>query len=163
MDLEEAVRLVLEEAKRSGNNAVARRLVVANGTVSKWRSGKSRPEGEVRGRVFALAEEIARRTAGMKSTYLDTAAGASADRVAEFHGRSYELGIIAGHAAAVRRFLASAIEEQDRVLAGLARLGGASPRVDLSGLEEAEEEEDAKDEARQLSAAPIRRRRSAGE
>ncbi|MBY0490661.1 MAG: hypothetical protein K2R93_12535 [Gemmatimonadaceae bacterium] len=60
MDLEQAIALVLAEAKRTGNNAVARRLEVANGTVSKWKGGK-RPEGEVRGRVFAFAEELARR------------------------------------------------------------------------------------------------------
>jgi len=57
MDLEQAMQLVLAEAQRTGNNVVARRLDVANSTVSKWKGGK-RPEGDVKVRVLAFAEEL---------------------------------------------------------------------------------------------------------
>lgn len=57
MDLDEALQVVWEEASRRGQNGVARALDVSNATVSRWK-GLTRPDGDVRARVIAFAEEV---------------------------------------------------------------------------------------------------------
>jgi hypothetical protein len=129
MDLERALEIVWIEVERRGQNRVADLLSVASSTLTKWRKG-SRPEGDVKARVIGFAEQsVAGKggfppmwTAGTSTPNSDVGYPGAVMGGGSSSFNSYELGVIAGQAKAVRRFLESAIAEQDRVLAGLARL-----------------------------------------
>lgn len=143
MDLDAALEVVWSEVARRGQNSVARALGVSKGTPTKWRKG-ARPEGDTKARVIQFAEQVRGDTAGVSSRV-----------VREAGPDPYALGIIRGQAEAVRRFLLSALDEQERVLAGLDRLG-ATPPVSRAVLDETAR--------RQLEAdaAATRRRRGTG-
>lgn len=129
MDLEEALRVVFAEAERRGQNQVAADLGVSNGTVSKWRNSAMRPEGAVKGRVFAFAESVL----GTR-TPLD-----AATKALEATGRNVaKLAEIRGYAAAVLSMLRSVTAEQEKVVDSLAPYVEAEGRFLAAQVPESE-------------------------
>jgi hypothetical protein len=109
MDLEKAVGLVLAEAKRIGQNEMARRLDVSNGTMSKWK-GKTRPQAEQRQRVFAEARRIQAES--------EAAAEAAAFVVGAVATESHhvEMARISGYVEAVRDMVLQVASRQTDIL-----------------------------------------------
>lgn len=88
---------------------------VRQATVTAWRNGYSRAEGENLADLARLLQVSERELLGD-----DTPNGAL---VREGVGSdAYMRGVIAGQARAVRQMLAAALEEQDRLIVGLDRL-----------------------------------------
>ena len=111
MDLETAVRIVFDEAKRRGQNRVAAALSVSNGTLSKWKKGV-RPEGNVMRRVLEFAEGVAAPAATQSPDVL----AAAIERTGE---NLVRLAEIRGYAMSVLAMLRAVTDEQARVVESL--------------------------------------------
>lgn len=166
MDLEQAIQLVLAEAKRTGNNVVARRLDVANSTVSKWKGGK-RPEGDVRVRVLALAEEILARQAVARPP-APSAEQVLTEAARQTRRNLVRLSEISGYAKRVLEEMRSVTASQERVVDQLAPYVLIEEEIYGDPVELADAAEDimrdaaAKQAERQASAPPKPKRTSGG-
>lgn len=147
MDLEKAVGLVLAEAKRIGQNEMARRLDVSNGTMSKWK-GKTRPQAEQRQRVFAEARRIQAES--------EAAAEAAAFVVGAVATESHhvEMARISGYVEAVRDMVLQVASRQTDIL------GMLQPWVAAEARERAHPDAPAVKQA--AKAAPVQSRSKAG-
>ena len=122
MDVQDALELVWQEAKRSSQNRVADRIGVQRSALSRWKQGES-PQGELREKLLAWAESLPSRPAmpaeeesialAMERT------GANLVRLAE----------IRGYARSVLSMMRAVAEEQQRVVDALEPYAAAEGRV----------------------------------
>ena len=122
MDVQDALDLVWQEAKRSSQNRVADRMGVQRSALSRWKQGES-PQGELREKLLAWAESLPPRPAmpaeeesialAMERT------GANLVRLAE----------IRGYARSVLSMMRAVAEEQQRVVDALEPYAAAEGRV----------------------------------
>lgn len=122
MDVQDALELVWQEAKRSSQNRVADRIGVQRSALSRWKQGES-PQGELREKLLAWAESLPSRPAMPAEEETIALAmertGANLVRLAE----------IRGYARSVLSMMRAVAEEQQRVVDALEPYAAAEGRV----------------------------------
>lgn len=115
MDIDRAFHILWQETLRSSQARVADEIGVSPSVLSSWKKG-SKPEGENREKLFVWAEQRpARRVAEPSTAPYNSGLEASmpASLVAFYSG------VAVGMASSVRNILASAVQEQDSLIAHL--------------------------------------------
>lgn len=133
MDRDEALAILRDALSRMTQSEVAFDVDVSEATVSRWLSAKAPPTKGL-SKLVAWAERRMDTMHPLES-HARITIGGSATLGREGPGIDYQLGVIAGHAAAVRQMLESALREQDRVLGGLQSLGSPAPSAGLTPAE----------------------------